>query len=83
MRRLLSLKDRLRPIVLKACKFVQRADVNQALVYLGLLDEEDLVKGEGKGGEAGKGGEGGNKQEEGMQKLVAAQVSVSVPMRMQ
>ena len=52
-------------------------------MYLGLLDEEDLVKGEGKGGEAGKGGEGGNKQEEGMQKLVAAQVSVSVPMRMQ
>ena len=71
--------------MLKACKFVQRADVNQALVYLGLLDKEDLVglvKGEGKGGEAGKGKEGGDKQEEGMQKLVAAQVGVSVPMRM-
>ena len=72
--------------MLKACKFVQRADVNQALVYLGLLDEEDLVglvKGEGKGGEAGKGEESGDKQEEGMQKLLAAQVGVRYPVGMQ
>ena len=69
--------------MLKACKFVQRRDINEALVYLGLLEEEDLVglvKEEGEGGEASK-EEGGDKQDR-MQKLLAAQVGVRVPVGM-
>ena len=75
MRRLLSLKDPLRPILLKACKFIKRSDVNQALVYLGLLKEEDLVgllEDEGKGGGAGE--EANGDKQEGLEHQPAAQV---------
>lgn len=30
------------PTLLKACKFVQRTDLNQALLYLDLLTESDV-----------------------------------------
>ena len=65
----------MRPILLKACKFVQRKDVNETLVFLGLLEKGDLVGlMEEDGDESGADKEGGgDKQEE----LPAAQVSVA------
>ena len=33
------LKDPLKPVLLKACKFVQRKELTEALVFLGMMEE--------------------------------------------
>ena len=42
LRRLQHLKGPMLPNLLKVCKFVQRSEFNQALVYFDLLSETDI-----------------------------------------
>ena len=44
LRKLQAFKAPLTPVLLKACRFIQRPEVNDALVYFNLLDTEDLKK---------------------------------------
>ena len=44
LRKLQALKAPLTPVLLKACKFVQRSEVVDALVYFDLLNKDDLKK---------------------------------------
>ncbi len=37
-------KSPLRPAILKGCKFVQKPEVNDALTYFDILNEEDLAQ---------------------------------------
>ena len=51
---MLSIKDPLKQLLYKAVKFVGRSEVSEALVYLGLLGQEELgVWLEEANGEAG------------------------------
>ena len=54
-RKMLTLREPLRPVLLKACRFVQRAEVNNTLVYFGLLDEADVAGLSVEGGQEGGG----------------------------
>lgn len=42
LRKLQALREPLKPALLKACKFVQRSEVNDALLYFNILEEDDL-----------------------------------------
>ena len=42
MRRVQALKEPMTPSIIKACKFVGRPELNEALLYLDLLTEDDL-----------------------------------------
>ncbi len=39
----MTLKAPLKPVLMKACKFVHNREVFQALAYLAILDEADLA----------------------------------------
>ena len=39
MSRVQLLKEPLKPVLLKACKFVQRKELTEALVFLGMMEE--------------------------------------------
>ena len=41
--RVRALKDPLKPVLLKACKFIQRKEVVEALVYFGMMEEGEGV----------------------------------------
>ena len=44
MRKLQALKAPLTPVLIKGCRFIQRSEVVDALVYFDLLGEDDLKK---------------------------------------
>lgn len=59
LRKLQAFKAPLAPVLIKACKFIQRPEVSDTLVYFNLLDMEDLKKlrdDEDEGEGAGSGG---------------------------
>ena len=44
LRKVQSFKSPLQPAILKGCRFVQKPEVNDALTYFDILNEEDLAE---------------------------------------